>query len=195
VVVIGDSLSTGFGTSPDWAWPTLLENDTANQAHPLQIRNASLNGSGYVTGGDGNRTFADEVAEAVTPQANVVVFFGSENDMGADDGDLRQAATAAFARVRATAPKARIIVVGPPCYTDSPEPERLSVRDQDQAAAADAGATFIDPIREQWIVGQADVLIGPDGDHPTEAGQRYLEGKIGSILGAANAGNETGSAE
>ncbi len=122
------------------------------------------------------------------------MFFGSENDMGNPDQDLRQGAAAALAQARAAAPKARIVVVGPPSYTDTPEPERLSVRDQDQAAAAEAGATWVDPIADQWIVGQADTLIGPDGDHPTEEGQRYLEAKMAGILGATIAGTATDSA-
>ncbi|MBT1004353.1 SGNH/GDSL hydrolase family protein [Paenarthrobacter sp. DKR-5] len=185
VVVIGDSLSTGYGTSADDAWPTLLENDSKLGNHPVDIVNASVNGSGYVTAGDGGATFMSEVDEAVGPAAKVVLIFGSENDMGADADQLRKAAADTLAAARAKAPDAKIIVVGPPSYTNDPEPARLTVRDQDRAAAQEAGDAYVDPIDEHWIMGQADTLIGPDGDHPSEDGQRYLQQKMEALLEAA----------
>lgn len=185
VVVIGDSLSTGFGTSADDAWPTLLENDSKLGNHPVDIVNASVNGSGYVSAGDGGATFMSEVEEAVGPAAKVVLIFGSENDMGADPDQLRKAAGDTLAAARAKAPDAKIIVVGPPSYTNDPEPARLTVRDQDRAAAQEAGDVYVDPIDEHWIMGQADTLIGPDGDHPSAEGQRYLQQKMETLLQGA----------
>lgn len=182
VVIIGDSLSTGYGTSAEMAWPHLVENDTAQRVHPLQITNAATNGSGYLSIGDGDRTFASEISESVTATTRIVLIFGSENDMGSDNTELKKAATAAYTQAKAAAPHAVIIAVGPPSSTTTPDPELLQVRDQDQAAAAEAGITFIDPIQDQWIMGHADQLIGPDGDHPSEEGQHYLQAKMEKLL-------------
>jgi acyl-CoA thioesterase-1 len=182
VVVIGDSLSTGYGTSPDMAWPALLADDSKAGSHPLEVVNASVNGSGYVSAGDGGATFLSEVTGAVSAQTKVVLIFGSENDMGTDSDQLTTAAANTLAAVKAKAPEATVVVVGPPCYTDNPEPARLQVRDQDRTAAQAAGVRYVDPIEEHWIMGHAQTLIGPDGDHPSAEGQRYLQKKMDAIL-------------
>ncbi|WP_426995685.1 SGNH/GDSL hydrolase family protein [Pseudarthrobacter sp. N5] len=182
VVIIGDSLSTGYGTAREEAWPNLIMMDFQSGDHPLDIVNAAKNGSGYVRAGEDAETFGSQVAAAVTAGTQVVMFFGSENDMGSDKAQLKRAAADAYAAAKVAAPGAVIIVVGPPCYTDAPEPERLQVRDQDKAAALEAGATFVDPIEGRWIVGRADELIGPDGDHPSGPGQRYLKAMMGGLL-------------
>lgn len=182
VVIIGDSLSTGHGTSPDLAWPNLVQNDTRAGQHPLAIVNAATDGSGYVSTGDGGSTFLSEVDASVQKTTQMVLVFGSENDMGADSAQLKQAATNTLAEIAAKAPAARIVVVGPPSYTNDPEPSRLQVRDEDRAAATEAGAVFIDPIQEQWIMGQATQLIGPDGDHPSVEGQHYLQETMERVI-------------
>lgn len=182
VVVVGDSLSTGYGTSASTAWPVLLQKASSTSNQPLNVIDAAQNGSGYVATGDGGGTFLSEVQGSVTRTAGIVVFFGSENDMGTDPGSLRPAVSAAVALAKAKAPEASIVVVGPPSYTDSPEPERVRVRDEIQAAARAAGAVFVDPIQDHWISGEANELIGPDGDHPSVAGQQYLQAMMRSIV-------------
>ncbi|MFH5877912.1 SGNH/GDSL hydrolase family protein [Arthrobacter sp. NA-172] len=182
VVIIGDSLSTGHGTSPADAWPKLVENDPAFQPLQANIVNAARDGSGYVSAGDNGSTFGSQVDAAVTDATRVVVFFGSENDMGTASGETELAAAQAFASVKARAPHADIVVVGPPSYTSSPEPGRLDIRDQDKAAALKAGADFVDPIDLGWIMNDAPNLIGPDGDHPSAAGQLYLQAKMEALI-------------
>ncbi|WP_051388938.1 SGNH/GDSL hydrolase family protein [Arthrobacter sp. 35W] len=183
VVVLGDSLSTGYGTSPELAWPALLQDDFDTRGAAVQIINAARNGSGYVSIGDDDETFVDEAAE-IPSDTSLVVVFGSENDMGYDDGELREAAAQTYAGIKAAAPTAAVVVVGPPSYTDDPEPERLQVRDAVASEAQAAGVAFVDPIAEHWIMGRADELIGPDGDHPSEAGQYYLAGLFDSMVSA-----------
>lgn len=183
VVIIGDSLSTGHGTSPDDAWPHLVENDPGFQQFQTTIVNAAHDGSGYVSVGEDGSTFGSQVDTAVTGQTRLVLFFGSENDMGTAPGETEAAASLAFASVKSRAPQADILVVGPPSYTSSPEAERLDVRNQDRAAALKAGADFVDPIDLGWIMYDAADLIGPDGDHPSAAGQQYLQAKMEALIG------------
>jgi lysophospholipase L1-like esterase len=45
------------------------------------------------------------------------------------------------------------------------------------AAAAAAGATFVDPLADRWFVGHPE-LIGADHVHPTDAGHAYMAGLI-----------------
>ncbi len=182
VVIIGDSLSTGHGTSPADAWPNLVENDPGFQQFHATIVNAAHDGSGYVSVGDNGSTFGSQVETSVTDGTRLVLFFGSENDMGTTPGETELAAARAFASVKSRAPDADIVVVGPPSYTSTPEAERLNIRDQDRAAAQKAGADFVDPIDLGWIMDDAADLIGPDGDHPSVAGQQYLQAKMEALI-------------
>ena len=107
VVIIGDSLSTGHGTSPADAWPNLVENDPGFQQFQATIVNAAHDGSGYVSVGDDGSTFGSQVDTAVTDETRLVLFFGSENDMGTAPGETEAAAARAFASVKARAPASR----------------------------------------------------------------------------------------
>ncbi|WP_285318183.1 SGNH/GDSL hydrolase family protein [Pseudarthrobacter sp. lyk4-40-TYG-27] len=180
VVVVGDSLSTGHGTSPQEAWPALMRNDPVGAG--LEVVNAAEDGSGYVSPGDFDGTFGTQVEELVNAKTGIVVFFGSENDLGYASDEIGDAALAAMDRAETLAPEAKIIVVGPPSYSPDPDPGLLEISSQLKAAAARAGGEFVDPIAEGWISGDFDDLIGPDGDHPTVAGQHYLLEHIGAYL-------------
>jgi acyl-CoA thioesterase-1 len=186
VVVVGDSLSTGHGTSPQQAWPALLRTDPVLAG--VQVVNAAENGSGYLRPGDSDGTFGTQVDQFVTPQTGVVVFFGSENDLGYATSALGDAASAAITHAEALAPAAKIIVVGPPSYSGDPDPGLLDIRGQLKSAAQGAGAEFVDPIAEGWISDDVEDLIGPDGDHPTVAGQHYLLERIAAVIEQASPG-------
>lgn len=185
VVVVGDSLSTGHGTSPADAWPALIRTDPVLVDY--QVVNAAENGSGYVSRGDLDGTFGTQVDQFVTPDTGVVVFFGSENDIGYASSAVAEAASAAMTGAASIAPSAKIIVVGPPSYLPAPDPALVDVREQLKAAASGAGAEFVDPIEEGWISDDVDALIGPDGDHPTVAGQHYLLEHIAAVIEQASA--------
>lgn len=182
LVVIGDSLSTGFGTSAADAWPVLVERDQERSRTHLTVLNAAENGSGYIAHGENDSTYLSEVERYVGPDAKIVLFFGSDNDIGVAPSEIGDAAAMAFETAKAKAPEARIIVVGPPSYNIPPAPELVAIRDVLQVAAQHAGASFVDPIAEHWIAGHADELIGPDGEHPSEAGHirlaQLMEGVI-----------------
>lgn len=182
VVVIGDSLSTGYGTSSAEAWPNLINTEPGNGPMRLQLRNAAQNGSGYLNLGAGGSTFARQVEQAVTPDADLVVFFGSENDLGHDPAELGTAAAKTLAAAKDRAPQAALLVVGPPAYSTPPEAGRLAVRDALRQAARDAGARHVDPIAQGWIVGDVEKLVGPDGLHPSREGQHDLREKMEPLL-------------
>ncbi|NUP59547.1 MAG: SGNH/GDSL hydrolase family protein [Pseudarthrobacter sp.] len=185
VVVVGDSLSTGHGTSPDEAWPALMRKDPLGAG--FDVFNAAENGSGYLSPGDYNGTFGTQVEDFVTSDTGVVVFFGSENDLGYAAPDIGDAALAAVTRAEELAPAAKIIVVGPPSYTPAPDPALVDISTALKSAAREAGGEFVDPIEEGWISDDFDDLIGPDGDHPTVAGQHYLLEHIGTRIDQASA--------
>jgi acyl-CoA thioesterase-1 len=191
VVVIGDSLSTGYGTSPEEAWPELLGEDLQSGQSAVQVITAAANGAGYLAAGDGGETFMSEVEGSLDESADVVILFGSDNDFGADPPDLRTAISDTLVATQILAPHAARIVVGPLAAFDPSEEDLQVIRGQEQGAALDAGVTFVDPILEQWVSSPDSPLLGPDGEHPSIEGQEFLYGKLKSIvveaLGAAAA--------
>lgn len=182
VLVVGDSLSTGLGTTAEEAWPSQLSKDLQSGQQPVTVINAAANGAGYLTAGDGGATFESQIAASLDASTDVVVAFGSDNDAGHDPANLKKAVTDTLETISARAPQARRILIGPlPSFTPS-DTERKLIRDQEQAAASDTGAVFIDPIEEAWIPGPRSVLLGPDGEHPSHQGQQFLKERIKSIL-------------
>jgi acyl-CoA thioesterase I len=185
VVVIGDSLSTGLGTSPRQAWPKLLQSVHLPDKRAVEITNAAENGSGYLAIGEEGDTFGMEVQAAVTPEADVIIFFGSDNDMGADPDELRAAVESTLVAASSRAPKATLVAIGPMSGSDVPDQVLAEVRGSDASAAQNSGVEFIDPVADQWLSGRADVLLGPDGEHPSVKGQEFLRDKIKQIVSAA----------
>jgi acyl-CoA thioesterase-1 len=185
VVVIGDSLSTGLGTSPKQAWPKLLQSVRLPGNRAVEITNAAENGSGYLATGVEGDTFGMEVQAAVTPATDVILFFGSDNDMGADPEELKAAVASTFDAAASLAPKATLVAIGPLSGSEGTDQVLADVCSSDASAAQDRGVKFIDPIADQWLSDRADVLLGPDGEHPSAKGQKFLRDKMKQILSAA----------
>jgi lysophospholipase L1-like esterase len=182
VVVVGDSLSTGLGTTAEEAWPSQLSEDLQSAGQSANVINAATNGAGYLTAGEGGSTFGSQIAASLDASTDVVVAFGSDNDAGHNPADLKRAVTKTLETIRARAPQARRILIGPLRSFTASDTAREVIRDQERAAANEAGAVFIDPIEEEWIPGPRSALLGPDGEHPSHAGQQFLKDRIKLIL-------------
>jgi acyl-CoA thioesterase-1 len=182
VVVIGDSLSTGYGTSPEEAWPLQLGQEVQPGQQSLEIMNAAADGAGYIAAGEAGETFGSQIAATVNASTDVVVFFGSDNDAGQDPADLKAAVTDALSNSKTLAPHAARIVIGPLTAFDQAGADLDLIRDLESSAALDDGVEFVDPITEQWIPGPDSSLLGPDGEHPSSEGQQFLKERIQGIL-------------
>ena len=124
-----------------------------------------------------DETFLDQVRGAPEPDADVVVVFGSRNDKFLPAAEVKSQAVAVFDAVRAQSPSADLVVIGPAWDDDVPPNELFLARDAVASAAADAGALFVDPLAEEWLLDRPE-LIGLDGVHPNDAGHAYLAGLI-----------------
>jgi hypothetical protein len=135
-------------------------------------------GAGYVARAPGTGdTFLSLAQKSPEPTADVTVVFGTRNDFAANPGDVYAAAMKTFATIRAAAPNTRLLIIGP-AWTDAAVPFQLPrVRDGVQRAAADSGATFVDPLAGRWFFGTPQ-LIGADVVNPTDAGHVYLADRI-----------------
>jgi lysophospholipase L1-like esterase len=183
VAVIGDSYTTGTdegGLGPR-SWTARTWQTLARSGLRIAADVAAEGRAGYCVPGDHGSVFEDLTARAVKPGDVLVVFFGSRNDQGVDPPLLAERARNAFDLARRFAPSARFLVIGPPWPTADVPGSMFQIRDVLSAAAAAAGAAFVDPISDHWFVDRPD-LIGPDGVHPNDEGHAYLADKIAPII-------------
>jgi lysophospholipase L1-like esterase len=182
VAVIGDSYTAGSAEGGNgWAnWASRLVADLQPTTR-IELSKVATGGIGYLSTGTAGITFLDEAKRAVTPDVKVVIVLGSRNDLG-QPGDVGAAATSVYDIVRAQAPAAKLIIVGPPWINEDVPAGITAARDDIRAAAQRAGATFVDPIADRWFFGADSLLIGSDHIHPTDTGHRYMADKIRPYL-------------
>ena len=183
VAVVSDSYTTGtnMGGLGRRGWTSVAWGQLAQQGSRINADVAAEGRAGYWQRGDHGSVFGDLTARAVRPDDQLVVFFGSRNDQGADPMLLGGLAHDAFEQARRIAPGARLLVIGPPWPTADVPLAVLQIRDVLRMQAGFVGADFIDPIAERWFVDDPS-LIGVDGVHPTDAGHAYLAGRIAPLI-------------
>lgn len=183
IAVIGDSYTAGAaeGGNGPRGWPQIAWQLLAAEGVEVDADVAAEGGAGYGKPGNRGSNFGDLTARAVRGNDELVVFFGSRNDQPIDPQELSGLAADTFGLVRYAAPRAKILVIGPPWPAPTPPPEVLTIRDRLRDQAAAAGAVFVDPIAEGWFVGRSE-LIGADGVHPTDAGHAYMAARIAPLI-------------
>ena len=81
-------------------------------------------GSGYVHPGNSGSVVGEIAASLASPKDELVVFFGSSNDSVASPSALASAARDTFAKTKAAAPAAKLLVIGPVALSPA-RPPRL----------------------------------------------------------------------
>lgn len=185
IAVIGDSYTTGLSDNPadPNVWPAMVWQDLRDRGYGIDPTVAGEGGAGYANPGYRGGTFADKARQAVRRYSDVIVFFGSANDIDAPADAVPEAVRATLKDARRTAPEAKLLVIGPAWPRPDPPPEVWRVRDAVRDEATGAGATFVDPLEQRWLWDDP-ALIGPDKIHPDPAGQKYLAEKIGPLIEA-----------
>jgi lysophospholipase L1-like esterase len=183
VAVIGDSFSAGTlqGGLGATNWTALLGRDRG-----WRVVDTAVVGTGYLAAVPGTADYAgSQLDAALAPGPDLVVVQGSINDGELPPDRVAAAAAGLYAAIHARAPLARLVVVGPAWPGDTPPASTLAVRDAVGEAARAAGATWIDPMTEQWFgEPSARTLIGADGLHPTDAGHRLMADRTADALAA-----------
>ncbi|WP_311053610.1 SGNH/GDSL hydrolase family protein [Rhodococcus qingshengii] len=172
VFLIGDSYTGGSdqGGNDGKGWPRLVNRNLLDSGVGINIMDTAVGGAGYVAPAPKGETFR-QLAGNITSDAKAVVVFGSRNDGGRN---VSAAANELFADIKAKAPDATLLVIGPPWINENVPAPILSIRDQLRTEAAAVGATFVDPVAEGWFFGDKASLIGADGVHPTDEGHIYM---------------------
>lgn len=181
IVVYGDSYSVDENTP--WAdrsqsWPRLVADRVG-----AETINWAQGGTGYAHDPEGKGNFLETALAHPPTGAALVVIFGSINDSRAGQPVAAVAANAArtMQAVRAAAPRAPILVVGPQWQHGSYPAIAIAHRDAVRAVAGDHGAVFLDS--SPWFTNRPD-LIWTDGIHPNAAGLAYLADLIAPSVAA-----------
>jgi lysophospholipase L1-like esterase len=179
IAVFGDSYSAGGrqGGKGATGWPAIVADRL-----DAEIRLHAAGGAGYMNGSRAeDETFLDQVQGSPEPDADVVVVFGSRNDRDLPAVDIKRQATAVYAAIRSASPSALLVVIGPAWDDDGVPDEMFLARDAVSSAAAAAGALFVDPLAQEWLLDRPE-LIGGDGVHPNDAGHVYLADRIEPVV-------------
>ena len=177
ILVVGDAFSAP--PAPGGGWPELVAGDLRASGRPVEMVVAASDLAGYAEPDAQGVTLAG-LAQQAGSGFDLVVFFGSRNDIAAA-ADVQAAATAAFAAARGASPDAALLVIGP-TWPGIPPGYIVTNRDAVAAAAVPTGAVFVDPLTAGWFTGQAAAFLVPDGTRPTAEGQRYLADLIGPAM-------------
>jgi lysophospholipase L1-like esterase len=184
VAIIGDSYTGGTATGGQGSdgWPALVTARLRQQGIDIAASVAADDGSGYATPGIGlGDTFSDQIPKVVRQDDRLVVIFGSGADPAVPPDQLQPAVRQTLDAVRAAAPKAKAVVIGPTSTNPDPSASLLQTRDVIRTEADATGAVFVDPIAARWFINRPD-LLGPNGNVPTDAGHSFMADQIAPIV-------------
>jgi lysophospholipase L1-like esterase len=173
IVVLGDSYTAGEQAS--FGWPDVLE------LPDHELVNLATGGTGYVhTEVAGTTTFGEAAEAELTADTDLLVVVGGRNDQD----ELPEAVETAAVNLFQAALDAgiEVVAVGPIWDASAPNTGAQAVEAAVQRAAEVSGVQYVDGL--QWFRDKPD-LIGPDGVHPNDAGQRLLADKMRPIIMSA----------
>ena len=176
ILVLGDSLSAGFGLEPNQAYPVLLaEKLRETGLTNFEITNASQSG-GTTEGG------LQRLPAHLKHKIDIFILELGINDafLGVPISEIRNYLQVIIDMVKARYPNARIIIAGMqlPNYTDD---AYVSAFGQIYADLAAKNNAALIPYLLEGVAGNPD-LNQPDHVHPTAAGQKILAENVWRVL-------------
>jgi hypothetical protein len=181
VVAIGDSFtaSTAFGDVGANSWNQMVFRQMRKRGVDINCESSGEAGSGYVARGIRGTSFGEEARRLLEPDDDLVIIFGGSSDAPENPESVGAAVNDTFLLVRKASPHAKVIAAGPASVA-APAPDVTRVRDIIRDDAVKIGATFVDPIADQWFV-RDPTLIREDGS-PTDAGHAYIAERLLPII-------------
>lgn len=166
ILVLGDSLSAGYGVKVDATWVALLERRLAKQGYGYRVVNASI--SGETTGGARGRL--PRALELHKPSVVVLELGGNDGLRGLPIKQVR--GNFQYLIETSQAAKANVVLVGmrmPPNY--GPE-----YADSFHALYGELAKKYDVPLVDFFLDGVAldDTLMQADGIHPNATAQPKL---------------------
>ena len=175
ILVLGDSLSAGFGLRPNQAYPSLLAEKLRAAGLKFEIINASQSG-GTTAGG------LQRLPSHLKRKIDIFILELGINDAfrGVPIAQVRNNLQAMIDQVKARNPSVRIIIAGTqlPHYA---EDEYVFAFGQIYADLAAKNSAELIPYLLEGVGGDP-LLNQPDRVHPTAAGQKILAENVWRVL-------------
>ncbi len=207
-MVLGDSISGGSNANSGGGAGTWISRaaDYLGWDDPW---NQAIGGTGYVADNNGtSKRLIDRVDGDVTPYApKRLVVWAGVNDQTLSQSSIATAAGQLYAKLKADDPGTRVYVAGPWSQSGNPTNGLQNTDETIRVAAKTAGLPFFSPItgkvfdatgtlvaqQRPWITGtgsvanptgdgNADVYVGNDGVHPSDAGHAYIARRMALAL-------------
>jgi acyl-CoA thioesterase-1 len=174
ILIVGDSLSAGYGLGANLSWPSLLEKRLREQRLDYSVVNASI--SGDTTSGGRSRIGAalDQARPAV-----VIIALGANDGLrGLPVNLMRDNLNAMLAAARAR--KARIVLVGmklPPNYGI----DYTRVFEQSYVDLARRHQAALVPFLLEGVAERRELFL-PDNIHPVAEAQPIILENVWKVL-------------
>lgn len=186
ILVVGDSISSGYGLRQREAWPALLEQRLAENGYQCHVINASISGD---TSAGGRARLAASLATH-RPRVVIIALGGNDGLRGLPPSRLREnlSAMAAMARAAGALP----VIAGmemPPNFGAS---YRTAFHDAFRDAAHEAHAVLVPFLLEGF--GSDRTRFQTDGIHPNAIGQRSIIDTVWATLRPVLESNHIGAA-
>jgi acyl-CoA thioesterase-1 len=175
VLVLGDSLSEGFGLTPREAYPALLAKKSSEAGYQIEIVNASASG-GTTTGG------LQRLPKHLTGKIDVLVVELGINDAfrGVPVDQIQANLQAIIDRTKTRHPKVQIVIAGMQLPISGADAYVRAFGEMFAELALKNQATLI-PYLLAGVGGDPTLNLG-DMIHPNAAGQRILAENVWQVL-------------
>jgi len=177
LLVLGDSLSAGYGMERDKSWVSLLETRLAERGYVYRVLNSSISGDTS----QGGLTRLPRLLERYQPQIVIIELGANDGLRGIDPAVTR--ANLADMITKSQAIGARVLLAGirlPPNYGSAYLQQFESMYDD---LASEYG-TLLVPFFMDGVAMEPEFLQA-DNIHPNEAGQPVLLENVWTVLEAA----------
>jgi acyl-CoA thioesterase-1 len=164
ILVIGTSLTAGYGLTPDVAWPAVLQRRIDSAGLDYRVVNAGV--SGETSAGALRRT--DWLLERERPAVLILETGGNDGLRGIEPDSMRANIRAVMDKAKRLSPPPALVLFAMEAPPNLGDDYTTRFRSVFSDVARETGATLV-PFFLEGVAG-VDSLNLPDGIHPTPRG-------------------------
>jgi acyl-CoA thioesterase-1 len=173
ILVLGDSVTVGYGLPIEQSFPSVLESMLRKGGHAVQVVNAGVSGD---TTAEGRARLSAYFPPAAPSRPDIVIVALGANDglQGKDPAQVEENLDAMLTRIQAEG--AKILLIGARAVRGKSTEYRDAFAAIFPRQAAKHGVTLY-PLLGTGIMGKPE-FIQKDGSHPNEKGARIIAGNL-----------------